>query len=102
LPKHLTHSAPPAEKPLFVYDAECQFCLRWIRRWQETTQEKVDFASFQAVGEFFAQAIPIECFNSAVHLIEPDGTIYVGAEAVFRLITYRPRVRSGFGLWVLR
>ena len=28
------------EKPLFVYDADCVFCIRWVRRWQETTRRK--------------------------------------------------------------
>ena len=101
-PNHLTHSAAPAGKPLFVYDADCQFCLRWVRRWQETTQEYVDFAPFQAVGERFAQDIPIECFNSAVHLIEPDGTIYTGPEAIFRLLSYRSGIGNGLGLWIYR
>jgi predicted DCC family thiol-disulfide oxidoreductase YuxK len=101
-PKHLTHSAAPAGKPLFVYDADCQFCLRWIRRWQEATREYVDFAPFQAVGERFAQDIPIECFNSAVHLIEPDGTFYIGPEAIFRLLSYRSGIGSGLGLWCYR
>jgi predicted DCC family thiol-disulfide oxidoreductase YuxK len=98
-PSRLTHSAAPAEKPLFVFDADCDFCIRWIRRWQETTREKIDVASFQSVGERFAQDIQIECFSTAVHLIETDGTIYSGAEAVFRMLSYGSRTGSGFGLW---
>jgi predicted DCC family thiol-disulfide oxidoreductase YuxK len=98
----LTHSVAPAEKPLFIYDADCEFCLRWIRRWQETTREKVDFASFQSVGERFTQDIPIESFSSAVHLIETDGTISRGAEGVFRMLGYGSRTGSGLGLWFYR
>jgi predicted DCC family thiol-disulfide oxidoreductase YuxK len=101
-PDRLTHSAAPNQKPLFVYDGDCEFCIRWIRRWQETTREKVDVASFQSVGERFAQDIPIECFRSAVHLIETDGTIYGGAEAVFRMLNYGSGIGSGFGLWCYR
>jgi lipase maturation factor 1 len=98
-PNRLTHSPAPAEKPLFLYDADCLFCIRWIRRCQETTCEKVDVASFQSVGARFAQDIPIQCFDSAVHLIETDGTITRGAEAVFRMLSYGSRFGSGFGLW---
>jgi predicted DCC family thiol-disulfide oxidoreductase YuxK len=98
-PKRLIHSAAPAEKPLFVYDSDCAFCIRWVRRWQETTREMVEVASFQSVGERFAQDIPVECFRSAVHLIETDGIIYRGAEAVFRMLSYGSRIGSGFGLW---
>jgi predicted DCC family thiol-disulfide oxidoreductase YuxK len=101
-PNRLTHSAAPAKKPLFVYDADCNFCIRWLRRWQEGTREKVDVASFQSVAERFAQDISVECFRSAVHLIETDGTIYCGAEAVFRMLSCGSRISSGFGLWSYR
>jgi lipase maturation factor 1 len=101
-PNRLTQTAAPVEKPLFVYDADCEFCIRWVRRWQETTRGKVDVASFQSVGERFAQDIPVECFRTAVHLIETDGTISVGAEAVFRMLSYGSRIGSGFGLWCYR
>jgi predicted DCC family thiol-disulfide oxidoreductase YuxK len=101
-PNRLTHSAAPAEKPIFVYDADCSFCIRWLRRWQESTREKVDVASFQSVAEHFAQDISIECFRSAVHLIETDGTHYSGAEAVFRMLSYGSRISNGFGLWSYR
>lgn len=101
-PNRLAHSAAPTEKPLFVYDADCYFCIRWIRRWQETTCGRVDVASFQAVGEQFVTDIPVDCFRSAVHLIETDATVYAGAEAVFRMLSHGPRTGSGFGLWCYR
>jgi predicted DCC family thiol-disulfide oxidoreductase YuxK len=101
-PNRLSHSATPSEKPLLVYDEDCAFCIRWIRRWQETTRGTVDFASFQSVGERFVQDIPIENFSSAVHLIGTDGTVCSGAEAVFRVLSYGSRIGSGFGLWCYR
>jgi lipase maturation factor 1 len=101
-PNRLVHSAAPSERPLLVYDAECHFCLRWIRRWREMTGENVEFASFQVVGERFARDIPAECFRTAVHLIEPDGSVYAGAEALFRMLSHRSGSRGGFGLWCYR
>jgi predicted DCC family thiol-disulfide oxidoreductase YuxK len=101
-PSRLIHSAAPPKTPLFVYDGDCAFCLRWIRRWQQTAGDQVEFAPFQTVGESFAQDISIECFSSAVHLIEPDGSIYAGAEAVFRMLSTGTRFGSGFGLWSYR
>jgi predicted DCC family thiol-disulfide oxidoreductase YuxK len=95
----LSHSEAPAEKPLFVYDGDCDFCLRWVRRWQESISAQVDVASFQSVAERFARDIPIESFRSAVHLIETNGTISYGAEAIFRMLSYESRIGSGFGLW---
>jgi hypothetical protein len=29
-PSRLIHSTAPSERPLFVYNADCNFCLRWI------------------------------------------------------------------------
>ena len=101
-PRRLIHSTAPSERPLLVYDGDCAFCIRWIRRCQETTGEKVEFAPYQSVAERFARDIPIECFSSALQLIEPDGTIYAGAEAVFRMLSYGSRIGSGFGLWCYR
>jgi lipase maturation factor 1 len=98
-PNRLVHSSPPIGKPLFVYDGECQFCISWVRRWRQTSLEKVDFAPFQAVGQRFAQDIPIDCFRQAVHLIETDGSVYAGAEAVFRMHSYGSQLTSGLGLW---
>jgi lipase maturation factor 1 len=98
----LTHSAAPVAKPLFVYDAECSFCIRWIRCWQQTVRETVDVASFQVIGDRFVQDIPTDRFRSAVHLIETDATVYSGAEAVFRFLNYGARPASGFGLWCYR
>jgi predicted DCC family thiol-disulfide oxidoreductase YuxK len=101
-PNHLVHSAAPPERPLFVYDGDCAFCLRWIRRWQETARGLIEFAPSQTAAGNFAQDIPVECFSSAVHLIEPDGSIYSGAEAVFRMLSSGSRFGSGFGLWCYR
>ena len=101
-PDRLTHSAAPAGKPLLVYDGDCYFCLRWIRRWQETTRGTVDVAPFQSVGARFAEDIPTECFRSAIRLIETDGRIFGGIEAISRLLTYGPGAGRGLALWFYR
>lgn len=106
-PNRLSRSAPPAERPLLVYDGDCQFCFRWIVRWQRTFTDKVDVAPFQSVAARFGEDLPVECFQSAIRLIEPDGQVYSGAEAVFRALSYGPgnskaywcyRRLPGFGL----
>jgi lipase maturation factor 1 len=98
-PEQLVHSAPPADRPLLIYDGDCRFCLRWIARWQETIRDKVDVAPFQSAGARFAEDIPVQCFHSAVRLIEPDGKVYGGAEAVFRALSYSATPGSGAGYW---
>lgn len=77
--------ARPPEKPLMIYDGDCSFCGHWIRRWKETTGGRVDYEPLQneeVISRF--PEIPREHLQSAVHLIEPDGRVTRGAEAVFR------------------
>jgi predicted DCC family thiol-disulfide oxidoreductase YuxK len=76
--------AAPPPKPLMIFDGDCNFCTLWIRRWQQMTGDTVDYLPSQAAG-IAAQfpEIPRERFEIAVQLIESDGTVISGAEAVF-------------------
>jgi predicted DCC family thiol-disulfide oxidoreductase YuxK len=76
--------AAPPPKPLMIFDGDCNFCTLWIRRWQQMTGDTVDYLPLQAAG-IAAQfpEIPRERFETAVQLIETDGTVISGAEAVF-------------------
>ena len=84
--------ATPPPKPLMVFDGDCNFCTLWIRRWQQMTGDTVDYLPSQDAG-IAAQfpEIPRERFETAVQLIEPDGVVYSGAEAVFRALTKTPK-----------
>lgn len=87
---------PPPERPLLVYDGDCNFCLRWVNRWKTLTGSNVDYRPFQDVGDRFPE-IPRAEYEAAVHWIEPNGCHLVGADAVFRLLDFavgkRPFVR---------
>jgi lipase maturation factor 1 len=98
-PDHLVHSKSPSEKPLLLYDGECWFCLRWIRRWEQRLENKVDVASFQSQLSRFDKDIPVECFQSAIRLITTDGKVYGGAEAVFRAWNDGSGMGRGVALW---
>jgi predicted DCC family thiol-disulfide oxidoreductase YuxK len=84
--------AKPPPKPLMVFDGDCNFCTLWIRRWQQTTGDAVDYLPAQdpRIAEQFPE-IPREQFDTAVQLIEADGAIFSGAEAVFRALAKNPR-----------
>ncbi len=75
-----------------VYDGDCNFCTLWIRRWQQTTGGSVDYLPAQdpRVSAQFPE-ISRELFDTAVQLIETDGTVYSGAEAVLRALAHNPR-----------
>lgn len=79
-----------------IYDGDCGFCRRWIARWKSFTEDRIDYASSQEVTGRFPQ-IPQEQFAASVQLIEPDGKIFSGAEAVFRALAVVPGKR--WSLW---
>lgn len=83
-------ASPPA-KPLIIFDGECHFCAVWIRRWQHITGNRLDYLPFQdsSIAAQFPE-IPRAQLETAVHLLEPDGTVYTGAEAAFRALACNP------------
>ncbi|HSV61827.1 MAG TPA: lipase maturation factor family protein [Chthoniobacterales bacterium] len=83
----------PPKNPIVIFDGDCHFCRRWIERWRDLTQGTVEYAPFQDVAERFPE-IPRENFEQAVHFIDSDGSVYRGAEAVFRSLGRRAGVWS--------
>jgi len=80
-PHRTVSDAPP--KPLLIFDGNCHFCRRWIERWRELTTGAVEYAPSKEVAGRFPE-IPAEAFDRSVQYVETDGTVYSGAEAVFR------------------
>jgi len=82
------HVPNPPTKPLIIWDGECHFCRRWIERWREITRDAVDYATSRESAERFPE-IPREQFERSVIFIESDGSVFLGAEAVFRSLRCR-------------
>ena len=80
-----------------IYDGDCNFCSLWVHRWQQATGEQLEYVPFQdpAVAARFPEVPPGQ-FETAVQLVEPDGQVYGGAEAVFRALARTPH-----GDWLL-
>jgi len=72
-------------RPILIYDGDCRFCGKWIRRWKEATGDRVDYARSQDVAAEFP-GIPAHQYEKAVQWIEPGGARAEGAEAVFRTL----------------
>ncbi|MBI3449245.1 MAG: lipase maturation factor family protein [Acidobacteria bacterium] len=85
-------------KPLLIWDADCSFCRKWIGRWQLATGDRVEYATSTAVGDRFPE-IPKEEFARSVQLVETDGKIYRGAEAVLRALARAPGRRWALGAY---
>ena len=85
------HVAAPPPKPLMIFDGDCGFCALWIRRWQQAAGDRIAYVPFQdpRVTQEFPE-VPRANLESAVHLIEPDGTVLFGAEAAFAALAHNP------------
>jgi predicted DCC family thiol-disulfide oxidoreductase YuxK len=72
-----------------VYDGECGICRYWVNYWQDLTHGDVAYRAYQeAAGDF--PAIAPAAFQRAIQLIEPDGQVYSGAAATFRVLRHAP------------
>jgi predicted DCC family thiol-disulfide oxidoreductase YuxK len=90
----LTVPAPPP-RPLVVFDGDCGFCRYWLARWRRVVGDRFDAEPYQRAAARFP-SLPRERFRRAVQLILPDGTVYQGAEAAYRLRALAP----GRGGWL--
>ncbi len=62
-------------------------------------ENRVDIVSSQEKAHLFPE-ISAEQLQSSVQLVEPDGTVYEGAEAVFRTLALNSQHR--WPLWLYR
>ncbi|HTL54303.1 MAG TPA: lipase maturation factor family protein [Candidatus Limnocylindrales bacterium] len=74
-------------RPVVLYDGDCGFCTLWVKRWMQSTGPAVEYVPFQdqRVGELYPE-LTREQLEQAVQLVDTDGTVYAGAEAVFRAL----------------
>jgi predicted DCC family thiol-disulfide oxidoreductase YuxK len=80
--------------PTLVFDGDCGVCRYWVDYWRGLTDGRVVYRPYQqAAAEF--PGIPLEAFQRAIQLIEPDGMVYSGAAASYRVLRYAP----GRGAW---
>lgn len=88
--------ASPNDRPVVVFDGECDFCGLWIERWKQTaTEDRVRYVTSQeATGEF--PECSAEEFENAVKLRTKNGTWHSGAAAVFHLLAL-----GDSGSWLL-
>jgi predicted DCC family thiol-disulfide oxidoreductase YuxK len=75
--------------PTLVYDGDCAICRYWVAYWRTLTGERVVFRPYQEAAADFP-SIPLEAFARSIQLIEPDGRVYAGAAATFRVLREVP------------
>lgn len=82
--------AEKPERPVMIYDGDCRFCCFWIERWKLWAGDRVEFVSSQEImeqGRF--SEIPEAEYDRSVQFVQPDGTVFSGAEAVAESLATR-------------
>ena len=77
------------DRPLLVFDGDCGFCRFWVARWRHRSGDRVEYVPSDAAET--VERVPSlqpDRLARAVHLIEPNGRVSAGAEAVFRLLAH--------------
>lgn len=77
-----------------VYDGDCEICRYWVNYWEQQTGGRVVYRPYQVAAPDFP-TISLAAFERAIQLIEPDGKVYAGAAATYRILRYVP----GRGGW---
>lgn len=78
---------PPLSQPVMIYDGDCKFCRKWIRRWATLTEDRVIYLPYQGNLQAFPQLTEEMC-KKAVQFVETDGKVYGAAEGVLRSLNY--------------
>ncbi len=91
MPRWAKISSRP-EQPLVVFDGDCGFCKFWVEWCRIWTGSQLRFEPFQTEAERLPE-IERKRFEEAVQFIEQDGSVYGGADAVFRVLTYTSFLR---------
>lgn len=91
-----------SQQPTIIYDGECSFCQQQMDRIRKWDREGA-FACRPRQDETVEQDFPAlkqQDFNSGIRLVEPDGTVYVGADAIYHMTRRMPRWR--WLAWIYR
>lgn len=75
-----------------IYDGECGFCRGWIgalRRWDRAARVRTVPLQHTAAWEG-VPGLALPSLEEAVHLVAPDGRVYVGAAAARPLLALLP------------
>jgi predicted DCC family thiol-disulfide oxidoreductase YuxK len=79
-------------RPVLLYDGDCGFCRRWVRRLQRWDRRRViDYVAAADRGAV-AGLPPLSdaALEGAMHLVTRDGRVYAGARALPSLLPLLP------------
>jgi predicted DCC family thiol-disulfide oxidoreductase YuxK len=76
-------------KPLFIYDGDCGFCLKWVRRLQQVTGDRIEIAASQEVAKKFPEISSGE-FDASIQYIDANGEVHSAARGCFEALAQHP------------
>ncbi|MBM43774.1 MAG: membrane protein [Phycisphaerae bacterium] len=82
---HVPETPLPSPFPVVIFDGDCRFCRRWVRRYWNLKHEGIAWSSLENARSHFPD-VPEENFRKSLHVIEPDGTIRTRAAACYRVL----------------
>lgn len=69
------------QKPVLLWDGDCAFCSKWIKRFHQLTGDTIIYMPYQ-VGLANYPEISLDACKKAVQLIDIDGSVYSASKAV--------------------
>ena len=78
------------DRPVLVYDGHCRLCVAQVERLARLVRGRVRLESFRDPGVLAQHRLTEEACETAIQLVEPDGTIRAGAAAIARTLRLRP------------
>lgn len=72
---------------MLVFDGECKFCERLASKWYEKTEEQINFVPYNELSDEYGR-YSTEEFTKEIKLIYPEGMVYAGAAAAFKVIEH--------------
>ena len=77
-------------RPVLLYDGDCGFCLKWIRRLErwDVHRRILCLPSDQRGAIEDLPPLSDEALNRAMHLITPEGQVFAGGRAVPEMLPY--------------
>lgn len=74
-----------AERPLLIYDGQCEFCIYCVEYARAATGGAIHYQPYQKVQQDFPDIDEGE-FRASIQLVLPDGSVTKGARAAFRVL----------------
>ena len=71
-------------RPLLIYDGECEFCVKWARKFKAMAGKFITFIPLQNLPVDYEYVSRAACLKS-VQYIDGNNRVSKGAEAIFQL-----------------